>query len=83
MLVMLYGMYNKYELAFITVISTIPVVALLGMCAFAHTQGVNDRLLWVSMVGSLGIGLIVFGDSLISFFREFSCDRRVRRAHSL
>ena len=80
---MLFGMYNKYELAFITVISAIPVVALLGMSAFAHSQGVSDRFLWVSMVGSLGIGLIVFGDSLISFFRECSRDRRVRRAHSL
>lgn len=80
---MLYGMYNKYELAFITVISAIPVVALLGMGAFAHSQGVNDRLLWVSMVGSLGIGLIVFGDSLVSTCREFSRDKRVRRAHSL
>ena len=80
---MLYGMYNKYELALITVISAIPVVALLGMGAFAHTQGVNDRLLWVSMVGSLGIGLIVFGDSLISFFREFSRDKRRQKSHSL
>jgi len=80
---MLYGMYNKHELALITVISAIPVVALLGMCAFAHTQGVSDRLLWVSMVGSLGIDLIVFGDSLISTYRELSRDRRVRRARSL
>lgn len=80
---MLYVMYNKYELAFITVISAIPVVALLDMGAFAHTQGVNDRFLRVSMVGSLGIGLIVFGDSFVGFVREVFRDRRVRRARSL
>lgn len=80
---MLYGMYNKYELAFITVISAVPVFTLLGMSTFAYFQGVDDQLLWVGLIGSMGVGLIVFGDSLVSTCREFFRDRRVRRARSL
>lgn len=80
---MLYGMYNKYELAFITVISAIPVVALLGMGAFAYDREINDHLLWMGLIGSLVIGLLVFGDSLISTCREFSRDSRRQKAHSL
>lgn len=83
MLVMLYGMYNKYELAFITVISAVPVFALFGMSTFAYTQGVDDQLLWAGLIGALGVGFLVLADSSISFFREFSRDRRVRRARSL
>ena len=80
---MLYGTYNKYELAFITVISAVPVFALLGMSTFAYAQGVDDQLLWVGLIGALGVGFLVLADSSISFFREFSRDRRVRRARSL
>ena len=80
---MLYGMYNKYELAFITVISAVPVFALIGMGVFAYGQGIDDHLLWTGLIGSMGVGLIVFGDSLVSTCRELFRDNRRRKAHWL
>ena len=80
---MLFGMYNKYELALIAFFNAIPVVILLSMGVFTYNKGISEPLLWVGLIGALVAGLIVFGDSLISFFREFYRDRRVQRARSL
>lgn len=80
---MLFGMYNKYELALIAFFNAIPVVILLSMGVFTYNKGISEPLLWVGLIGALVAGLIVFGDSFVSFVREVFRDRRVQRARSL